>query len=233
MEGQKSDDKTTRISQYKILRRERSSVDYIRQKNRKFVSNSYTILAPIIFLCIITLVFCESGLIIEFSVVGKIQYCIEFFEDYHNVPEIYESYWGVVLPVLTIILGFNFMKTSQSVPKIRAMGVLVFLTLGSFVAVVIVNVVILLQHFPPNNNCQNGRDSCFNSSVFVPCPDVLAETEPCLLQRSCTTCFERCLNDKEPVMTKTLVGIACGSTGSVLAFCMLMVLFIRGPKMFK
>ena len=34
-----------------------------------------------------------------------LQYCIEFFEDYHNVPEIYESYWGVVLPVFTIILG--------------------------------------------------------------------------------------------------------------------------------
>ena len=74
----------------------------------------------------ILLVFCESGLIVEFAYETKkqvreifqylfllnilvifVKFCTEYFEDFTDIPNIYkyECYWGSLIPGLTLILG--------------------------------------------------------------------------------------------------------------------------------
>ena len=124
--------KTSIVLNHQISRRRwKNDPEDESKQYSKIMSKTYTILAPMIFLCIVAAgkkltidssinqflfikilfsVFTESGLLVEFTYETQKQLCTEYFEDFTNIPNIYkyECFWGSIIPVLTLILGLFY-----------------------------------------------------------------------------------------------------------------------------
>merc|ERR1712227_746549 len=131
-------------------------------------------------------------------------------------------------PVLTLILGFNFMKKrSTTRTKINAMKVLSVLTCASFLTIAIINVFELTKVVLPDESCASSKQRCSESSSLS-CDGLI--NGGCLLQRDCNECFERCASDRESVETKNIVGISSGFLGLFFTFITTFMIFYSSRK---